>query len=176
MNIIFSVSTITGNTEKIAAGLREELRQMQYSVIPYNDTNKEAIADAGIVILCFWCRRSSVDPKTQKIIDTLHGKKIIAFGTMGAYPDSKYGDHVKENVRTLIEADNKCLGVFLCQGKIPPERTERRRKLPPDSPHYLDDEGYQRHLESRKHPDERDIADAGAFLRQILKNNGFTNN
>ena len=56
----------------------------------------------------------------------------------------------------------------MSQGKIDIQRTEYRKKLPPENPHFLDEKGIRRHEESRNHPDEADIECARSFLEKRI--------
>lgn len=167
--VILCISSCTGNTRKIAEALEEELKQESYQVHIWDKKSDDNISDEdALFIVCFWCRRSTLDFESLKIVDLLKGKDILAFGTMGSYPDSDYGKRVEENAKEYINKRNRCLGVYLSQGKVSLKRTEKRRQLPKDHPHYLDEEGVKRHLESQKHPDENDIKNAILFLRKNL--------
>lgn len=167
--VVLCISSFTGNTRKIAEALEEELKDNGYDVSVLDNHFKYDIDDNDdLFIVCFWCRRSTLDFESKKKIDSLKGKTILAFGTMGSYPDSSYGETVRKNVYDYISTENKCLGIFLSQGKIPLARTEKRRNLPKDNPHYLDDAGLKRHMDSRTHPDENDIRNAVMFLRENL--------
>lgn len=165
--VVLCISSCTGNTKKIMEALEEELRSKDYDIRIWNKNGYNRIDDE-LFIIGFWCRRSTLDFESQKTVDLLKGKNILAFGTMGSYPDSEYGKRVEENVCEYIGRENKCLGVYLSQGKVSLKRTEMRRKLPKDHPHYLDEEGVKRHLESQKHPNEDDIRKAVLFLRENL--------
>lgn len=167
--VILCVSSCTGNTRKIAEALEEELKNLNYEISMLDNKFDENMQNENaLFIVCFWCRRSTLDFDSQKKVDILKGKDILAFGTMGNYPESSYGEKVNQNVYEHISRENKCLGVYLSQGKVSLKSTERRRKLPKDNPHYLDEEGVKRHLESQTHPDEEDIKNAVLFLRQNL--------
>lgn len=165
--IEFYVSSVTGNTRRVSDRLEEELLRLGYrKVSPGSPSSVKKSSSAGTVILCFWCRKAAPDPASLAVLTHLSGRKILAFGTMGYYPEGEYGDLVRANTVSAIEAaGSTCPGVFLCQGKIPEERTEKRRALPPTDRHYLDDAGYARHLESRSHPNEQDLQNAADFLR-----------
>lgn len=168
--VTLCISSCTGNTRKIAEALEDELKYEDYEISLFNNKVEGSIEnDDSLFIVCFWCRRSTLDFESLKIIDSLEGKNILAFGTMGSYPESEYGERVKKNVHDYIEMRNKCLGVYMSQGKVSLKSTERRRKLPKDNPHYLDEEGVKRHLESQTHPDENDIKSAVLFLRKKLE-------
>lgn len=158
------ISSLTGNTQKLAERVLAQL-PIQYEMIDSKDcgqlTNEK-------VILFFWCRRSNMDPLTLKVLSRLSSCDILAIGTMGSYPDSPYGIHVHELVEETIRKENHFLATYICRGQIDPERTMRRRALPKDSLHYLDDAAYERHLSSHGHPDEKDIQQALLFLDQHL--------
>lgn len=161
--ICFFLSSLTGNTKKLCLPLADLLKE-QYPEAFQTVTEASQVLDGSPVILCFWCRKSSLDDKSLSFLRDLNNCDILAFGTFGGYPDSAYADLVRKNVREQIERSNRCIGVFLSQGKISEKRTEKRRSLPKDAPHYLDEEGYRRHLESRKHPDSNDLGNAREFL------------
>ena len=106
--------------------------------------------------------------RNQNLLAELSGKKILVFGTFGGYPDSAYADKVRRNVEGDVNEHNECLGVFLSQGKVSMKNVEKRRQLPADDPHHLDDAGVKRLEESQKHPDEQDMARARSFLCEHL--------
>lgn len=186
MRILVWVSSITGNTEQVAGAIIEELLRMgytpcikagnsglvqrmtdRYSVIEAPDNCLEDDADM-MVILCFWCRKAGMDDQTISFLKNLKARRILVFGTMGSYPDSDYGAQVYRSVDSLVSKDNLLLGTFLCRGRIDEKRTEKRRNLPFFHPHYLNDEGYARHISSRSHPDGKDLKGAADFLRMHL--------
>lgn len=184
--IILWISSITGNTRSIAEELITRLLEQgydprirtsnekmtreilgTYKLKPADDTyissNKEIP-----VILCFWCRRGSMDDQSLAFLDRLQNRNLIVFGTMGSYPESEYGQKVRVSVKNIVEKENHLTGLYLCRGKIDLRRSEKRRNLPEDHRHYLDDESWLRHLSSQPHPDEEDKREAKLFLDKIL--------
>ena len=178
------VSSVTGNTAKIAEGVRATLVDLGWSVRDVDGNAREArdaggdareardadaaVPDAEVVIVCFWCRKGTLDPKSMKFIDECENKKVLLFGTMAHWPVGKYGALVRERVAAKVNERNECLGVFLCQGRVRPERIEERRALPVDHPHHLDDWGVVRLVESQGHPNATDVLYAQAFARDYL--------
>ena len=179
-HLILWISSLTGNTESIACVLIRTLleeglqpllagpdRKMlaglcgKYGLKEADSVDPEADLP---VILCFWCRRGTMDDRSASFLASLKRRRLLVFGTMGSYPASPYGRMVYENVKNLADRENLLRGLFLCRGRIDPARTERRRRLSKDHLHYLDDEAYARHLSSRSHPDENDKRNAAAFL------------
>jgi len=161
----FFVSSVTGNTATIAAGVREALVELSWAV---NDVRPCTPPDDDVVIVCFWCRKSSLDPKSLKFVNACEGQRILLFGTMGGFPVGAYAQTVRDNVTAKVSERNECLGVFLCQGKVNAERIEQRRNLPESDPHHLDDWGAKRLLESLNHPNATDVLYAQAFLRDHM--------
>lgn len=160
-----SVSSRTGNTAYIAAAAEEAAREIGWDVRAWE---KGESPDTDVVIICFWCRRSSLDDDSLGMLERCNGKQILALGTFGGYPTSAYAKRVRDNVRERISEHNECLGVFLCQGRLPKKRIEARRTLPADRPHYLDDYGYERAMEGLNHPNATDRLHAKAFTRDFL--------
>ena len=95
------ISSITGNTRLIANNLIEELHQSGWRVHLYRKGN--IVPKENLVILCFWCRRSSIESTTLNFLRSIRGRKVIAFCTMGGNPNSPYGLRVRENIRMEIE-------------------------------------------------------------------------
>ncbi len=163
--VTLHVSSITGNTAQIAEGVRKTLDELGWTVF---DAQPGAAPGTEVVVMCFWCRKSSLDPKSLEYLKRCKGKKILLFGTIGGWPAGKYGALVRANVTTTVEEHNECLGVFLCQGRVRQQRIDERRALPPDHPHYLDDWGVVRLTEGLNHPNATDILYAQAFARDYL--------
>ncbi len=160
-------STLTGNAKKIADAVYGNIPDCTrpQNIMHVDDRFLEV---HDVFVLCYWCNRGTADPLTMGLLKVLKGKKVIMLGTLGAYPDSPHGQSLRSRIKEIAEANNTLLGNFICQGKIDPARTERRLKIPAGQPHHLDEEGYRRHLESRKHPDESDIKRALDTVRIAL--------
>lgn len=174
MKILMYISSLTGNTQKVALHVAGKLKSQGHEVIlanthetlsaikslSYSERESYPLPSADLILVCFWCRRGSIDDDSQKLLSLYSNQKIAALGTMGGDPLRPYGERVRANAAAAISARNILAGVFICQGKIAESRTEKRRNLPKDHIHYLDDEAYARHLASRSHPDEKDLNDA----------------
>lgn len=164
--ITMAVSSASGNTAVIAKGVRQALVELGWDVAEAPQ-NGDVPSDETVVV-CFWCRKSSLDPKSLRFVQGCSGKRILLFGTMGGFPVGRYADQVRSNVERIVNERNECLGVFLCQGKVRADRIEERHNLPANDPHHLDEWGVARLTESLKHPDETDILYARSFARDHL--------
>ena len=163
--LALTVSSATGNTAMIADGVRAVLEEVGWTV---RNAPLDAQPAEETVVVCFWCRRNSLDPRSLRFVQNCQGKRMLLFGTMGGFPVGAYAEGVRSNVARAVSERNECLGVFLCQGKVRDGRIEKRRNLPADDPHHLDEWGVTRLTESLKHPNETDILYAQAFARDHL--------
>ena len=110
-------------------------------------------------------RRFGDDPAVVAGVGYLNGMPITV---VGIEKGGDTADKVRRNVEGDVNERNECLGVFLSQGRVSMKNVEKRRQLPADDPHHLDDAGVRRLEESQKHPDEQDMARACSFLREHL--------
>jgi hypothetical protein len=163
--IAFHVSSRTGNTRKIAEAARQRMEEFGWTI---EEVTPGKPVESELVAVCFWCFKSSFDPISLALVQSLEDKRILAFGTMGGYPDSPYAERVLGKVTADIGDRNTLEGLFLSQGKVRADNIEKRRRLPEDDPHHLDDAGVARVLESQKHPNEQDLARAVAFVNEHL--------
>jgi flavodoxin len=151
-------SSKTGNTRRLAQGIRQGLagdgeQELRLAAVEENPDP----AGADWILVGFWADRGTADQKALEYLKTLEGRRVGFFGTLGAYPESKHAEDIRQKVRALGAEKNTVLGCFLCQGKIDPALTGRFKNLPPDNPHAMTPERMRRHLEAAKHPDENDI-------------------
>lgn len=169
MKILIFISSLTGNTKKVALHVAENLKTAGHDIIieethPFLkrqvSCRETELPSSDLILVCFWCRRGSMDDDSLHLLSLFKNQTIGVLGTMGGDPLRPYGERVRKNAVAAVSEKNKLAGVFVCQGKIQESRTEKRRNLPKDHIHYLDDESYARHLASRSHPDTADLAAA----------------
>ncbi len=137
-DITIAVSSRTSNTQKIADAVCAQLDELR---VGYRVREAGEPVEGQNVIICFWCFKSRFDVRNKNLLAELSGKKILVFGTFGGYPDSAYADKVRRNVIGDVSEHNECLGVLLSQGRVSMKNVEKRRQLPADGPHHLDDAG-----------------------------------
>ena len=163
-------SSKTGNTRKLAEGIHRGLADVlgQEARLAAVEENPDPTGMDWLLV-GFWADRGNADQKTLQYLQSLDGRKIGLFGTLGAYPDSDHAKAISGRTRETAAEKNTVLGCFLCQGKIDPTLTERFKSLPADNPHAMTPERMERHREAAKHPDEKDIEAAVAACLLILR-------
>ena len=162
-------SSVTGNTKKLASYLKKNLKKRGH-VVPFLNAarNHRPVEDADLLILAFWCRRSSMDDASLKLLSQCQDRKILAVGTMGGNVEGDYGRRVENNIRQLIEEKNQCIGVCLCKGAIDLRRMRRRMALPQDHPRHVTQEKFQKSLLTQGHPDHDDLERVNSFVENSL--------
>lgn len=167
MKSLILYSSETGNTKNLAESIRGYLPGENDFISVDEEYNFEKY---DYIAICYWVNRGTFDNKTLEAVEHLKEKKVIALGTLGAYPDSAHADKCRVNAKEILEKDNDFLGVFLCQGKISGKLIEKFKDLPADHPHAITEEKLKRYEIASKHPNEEDYENARAFLAQSLSN------
>jgi flavodoxin len=153
-------SSKTGNTKKLAEGIRRGLEEEGFGVRLSPVEENPPPAGAAWILAGYWADRGNADAKALEYIGGLQGQNVGVFGTLGAYPDSEHAQNLAKKVEAFAAEKNTALGSFICQGKVDPALIEKFKNLPPGNPHAMNEERRKRHEEAAKHPNEQDIADA----------------
>jgi flavodoxin len=162
-------SSKTGNTRKLAEGIRQGLAEVFGTVrIAAVEENPDP-AGADWILVGFWADRGNADHKALQYLQSLEGHKIGLFGTLGASPHSDHAKDIGKRVQDLAAEKNTVLGCFLCQGRIDPALTEQFKTLPAGNPHAMTPDRMKLHEEAAKHPDEQDIQAAVAACLSMVK-------
>ena len=116
------------------------------------------LPDADVLALGFWVRRGQPDAMSQAVWRKLRGKSVFYFGTLGAWPSSAHARRCREVAEQVLhENGNRCLGGFLCQGRVDPNIIALSARK---GTHPLTEERRARLAEAARHPDEADCAAA----------------
>lgn len=107
----------TGNTKKIAAEIFSSLPGMSKDLI--NIQEREDFPDANVYFVGFCVRHGTCSLEIGHLLGSFADKDIAIFGTCGAGNSEEYCRHIENSARIWIEDDNRYLGGFFCQGKMP---------------------------------------------------------
>ena len=151
--IIFS--SRTGNTRKLADTIRGALPDARCA---YFGEAKSADPDAEMIYVGFWTDKGTADQACLELLGRLRNKKIFLFGTAGFGGSEAYYQNILANVRKSVDASNRVIGEYMCQGKMPLSVRERYEKMKeqPEHPANVDAliENFDRAL---AHPDADDL-------------------
>lgn len=160
-------SSLTGNTKAVGEKIFEII-EGEKNIISIDNVKTINIDEFNRVIVGFWVDKGSADKKTKGFIKSLSNKEIGYFGTLGADPESKHGNDVRERVSKLCSEKNTLIGGFLCRGKIDPKLVEKMGKFPLNLIHPLTPERLQRIEDAKSHPNEKDFQEAQNYFKNIL--------
>ena len=92
MKTLIVYSSLTGNTKMVAEAIHEVF-DGESTLHPVGDN--PAADGCDLVIVGFWVDRGTADAKAKAYLETLQGKRVGLFATLGAYPDS---EHARESL------------------------------------------------------------------------------
>ena len=168
MSALIIVSSITGNTWKVAQALAQHYPQTDLKRTTDVLRCTEMLDKYDRLIIGFWCDKGGLPPDLAQLVPYIRGKSLGVFATMGGNPDSpRAQEWFKRQYDTICGTDRNNLlsATFLCRGKINPALIEQMKKMPgyKETP-----ESVARRQEAAKHPNEDDYKTAcnafGAFL------------
>ncbi len=158
-------ATLTGNTQKVAAAVHQQLPEPSRILLL---TGESLAIPEETVFLGYWVDRGSCPEPVAQLLCQLHGKKIALFGTIGS-DNQDYWPKVRQQVEKLVPADNQILGHFLCQGRMQPDVRVRYEQGLAQNPHDTRcRDGIANFDRALTHPNTADLDHAAAFARQIL--------
>ena len=119
-------SSKTGNTKLLADNIYETLNKDE--CIYFGEPDTKAL-DADRIYVGFWTDKGSCNEETAAFLKSVSNKELFLFGTAGFGEDQDYFDTVLKKTSKNISKDNKVIGSFMCQGKMPYSVRERYEKM-----------------------------------------------
>ena len=160
-------SSNTGNTERLAQAIAEELPKDD--VVYFGEVN-EAAKQADLIFAGFWTDKGCCSQEMMDFLSELHGKQIALFGTCGFGGSQEYFNSILQRVSAFIEDDCTYVDGFMCQGKMPLGIRKRYENMLETS---VDKNKVQQMIDNfdraLKHPNEDDFVQAKVFAQVILK-------
>lgn len=149
-------SNATGNTKLLADCVSETLPKENCI---YNGVPSQEALSADRIYVGFWTDQGTADKTAAAFLKTLQNKEIFLFGSAGFGGSEAYFEEILNATRENIDASNRVIGTFMCQGKMPFSVRERymdmkARKV--DNPNL--DMLIANFDEALSHPDEKDMA------------------
>ncbi len=166
MNVLVTYSSLTGNTEKLAKGIYEGLEVSNKDLLPMKEVTSLDAYD--VILVGYWVDKGGPNKEASAFLETIKGKKIGLFATLGYWPDTEHGYNSLVNGENIVKEHNKVIGKFICQGSLSEKIISMFEKLPSDNPHAINDEKRRRYAIAKNHPSACDIASAAELFRERL--------
>lgn len=168
MNTQIVVSSVTGNTLKVANAIFESLAKSdktdRCTLVKVDDYKNSDGYE--FVLVGFWLDSGHADIKALEVIKSLKNKKVGIFGTLGGRPDSKGAFEVMQKTCQSLDKSNVLLGNMFIQGKVSEEVLE---KMYESFPNLKNDENHQKRInDASSHPDKTDLDMASMTAKKWL--------
>lgn len=164
MKILITYSSKTGNTEKVAKAIHENIPQA--SLLPISEIVN---LDYDLIFIGGWIDRATFDQTALTLAKQIFDKNVAYFFTLGAYPDSDHAKDCITNIETLLKDNNNNIhGGYFCQGAIDPKLIAWFSTLPSDHKMAPSEERTKRWDAAKSHPDESDLNKAKEFALSIM--------
>ena len=169
MDYLVVYSSKTGNTEKVAMEIFECLPGKSKDIQRVEEYTGE---DADLYFVGFWNNKGTCSKEIMDLLGSLHKKQIALFGTCGMGNDPDYYCRVAKQVEAFLPDDSKCIGYFICPGKMPPQVLSGYRKLQAAADGPKIRSMIRNYEEAMLHPDHEDLKHARGFVQEILLKKG----
>ena len=153
--IVISCESVTGNTAMLAEALRSHLQSENVKILPPEQINIEAY---DLFIVGSWTDKGDCGNGTAALLKQLHNKEVFLFGTCGFGGSEAYFETVFHRFADHLHSDNKLIGHYFCQGRMPESvlhRYEAMKAANPDCSRW--DESIENYTNALKHPNGRDL-------------------
>ncbi len=161
-------SSVTGNTERLAAAIREEIEKQGHTVAFYGKPQENVEAD--IYFAGSWTDTGACSSEMALFLSRLERGSVAWFGTAGFGGSEEYYGGIYKRVQEKASGGIRFLGCMYCQGKMPASIRERYEKLLEGSP--SDGARFRAAIENYdkalSHPNEEDLQAAKTWARKML--------
>nr|WP_317283822.1 flavodoxin family protein [uncultured Sellimonas sp.] len=159
----------TGNTKKVATTIFSSLPGMSKDLRSLDELSD--IPEAGTYFIGFCVHRGTCSLEVGNLLSSLSLKNVALFGTCGAANLENYYKNIENSARIWLEDDNRYLGGFFCQGKMPLQVRQRYESM------LTGNEKHDYHLkmqllnfdEAMIHPTKEDLQMASRFVTTCLE-------
>ncbi len=157
----------SGNTRKIAATIFSHLPGNSKDLVDI--TAGKTIPEAEVYFVGYCVHQGSCSMAVSDFLNNLSGKQIALFGTCGTGDAPNYYEQVEHSATAWIEGDNKYLGAFFCQGRMPQFVRKNIEEKRNEENTAQVDRLLQAFDTALSHPDSLDEEHAKVFVDKILK-------
>lgn len=140
MNVLVVYASLTGNTQKLAAAMAEEL-----NVTPRRIEEAPSVGEGDLLLLgsgVYWNRPARAVSKYLRSLPSLKGVRVALFGTYGGAPHQ-----IDAMAKIVQRKGGEILGRFSCKGR----------------------DWFVLGLVARGHPNAAELSAAAAFAHNMVE-------
>lgn len=127
MKVQVIYSSLTGCTKRVATAIYEGIDVEEKSI---HDLKDGAPAlDGDIILLGYWGITGHPNDEMMKFLQTVKGKAVGIFCTLGYYADSAHARTTLEAGLNLVKDNNAVIGGYVCNGAVAKNLKEGQGKV-----------------------------------------------
>ena len=176
MKILLAYSSRTKNTKKVAEAIYNEIKSLaDVTLLDIKRQKTKLQEQYDLYILGAWTDKTTANKKMQDFVNIqeIKDKKVALFLTSGVQRENYHADDSINNyIDFMKERGNDVLKTFVCQGKIDPKVLIVFKILSwkdPNFIHKVTPDLADMVKESKSHPDQKDLHDAGLCFKELLQ-------
>lgn len=116
MKVQIIYTSLTGCTRKVAQAIYDGLPTENKSIHDLKDGIPTI--DGDIVLLGYWGMVGGPNKETKAFLETIEGKTVGIFCTLGYYADSAHARQTLETGLNLVKDRNEVIGGYVCNGAV----------------------------------------------------------
>ena len=176
MKVLLAYSSKTKNTKKVAEAIYNEIKSLaDVTLLDIKRQKTKLQEQYDLYILGAWTDKTTANKKMQDFVNIqeIKDKKVALFLTCGV-PREHYhaDDSINNYIDFMKERGNDVLKTFVCQGKIDPKVLIVFKILSwkdPNFIHKVTPDLVDMVKQSKTHPDQKDLHDAGLCFKELLQ-------
>ena len=116
MKVQVIYSSLTGCTKKVAHAIFDGIEVEQKTIHDLKDG--APVLDGDIILLGYWSISGNPNDEMKEFLQTVKGKAVGIFCTLGYYADSAHARQTVEAGLSLVKDHNEIIGTFVCNGAV----------------------------------------------------------
>lgn len=116
MRVQVIYSSLTGCTKRVANAIFNGIETEDKSIHDLKDG--APVLDGDIILLGYWGISGDPNDEMKAFMQTVKGKVVGVFCTLGYYCDTAYGRKIVESGLNLVKEQNEVIGTFVCNGAV----------------------------------------------------------
>lgn len=116
MKVQIIYSSLTGCTKKVANAIFNGIDVKQKTIHDLKDGTP--VLDGDIILLGYWGISGSPNDEMKEFMQTVKGKAVGIFCTLGYYADSAHARQTVETGLHFVKEHNEIIGTFVCNGAV----------------------------------------------------------
>ena len=153
--MVIVCESLTGNTAMLAEALRSHMSAEHIRVLTPAQVDPDQF---DVFFVGSWTDKGDCAAATGALLQKLHDKSVFLFGTCGFGGSEAYFESVYHRFADHLSDDNRVIGHFVCQGKMPESvlhRYETMKNSNPNSERW--NESIENYYNALHHPNGKDL-------------------